>query len=74
MAARPRTLRRYIGLRFLAGILGTFLLCCVLIFMIDIVELLRLQFRVGQSTETVSFGPLYDWPRDTLDFRPAEFV
>jgi lipopolysaccharide export system permease protein len=47
MAARPRTLRRYIGLRFLAGILGTFLLCCVLIFMIDIVELLRQSGKYG---------------------------
>jgi lipopolysaccharide export system permease protein len=47
VAARPRTLRRYIAQRFLAGILGTFLLCCVLIFMIDIVELLRQSGKYG---------------------------
>lgn len=47
MAARPRTLRRYIAQRFLAGILGTFLLCCMLIFMIDVVELLRQSGKYG---------------------------
>ena len=38
---RPRTLGRYIARRFLLGIVVTFLLCSVLIFLIDFVELLR---------------------------------
>ena len=44
---RPRTLGRYIASRFLLGIVGTFLLCSVLIFMIDLVELLRLSGKYG---------------------------
>jgi len=42
-----RTLRRYIARRFLMTILGTFLLCAVLIFMIDFVELLRQSGKFG---------------------------
>jgi len=38
----PRTLRRYIARRFLLAILGAFTVCAVLIFMIDMIELLRL--------------------------------
>ena len=38
---RPRTLGRYIARRFLLGIVVMFLLCSVLIFLIDFVELLR---------------------------------
>ena len=41
----PRTLRRYVAKRFLLAILGAFLVCAVLIFMIDMVELLRLSRR-----------------------------
>lgn len=37
----PRTLRRYIALRFLAMTIGAFLVCAMLIFMIDLIELLR---------------------------------
>ena len=37
----PRTLRRYVAKRFLMAILGAFTVCAVLIFMIDMVELLR---------------------------------
>ncbi|MFV0297433.1 MAG: LPS export ABC transporter permease LptG [Hyphomicrobiaceae bacterium] len=44
----PRTLRRYIGLRFLTAILGAFFLCALLIFMIDIVELLRQAGKFGR--------------------------
>lgn len=36
-----RTLRRYIALRFLAMTIGAFLVCAMLIFMIDLIELLR---------------------------------
>lgn len=43
-----RTLRRYIGLRFLVAVIGTFALCAVLIFMIDIVELLRQAGKFGR--------------------------
>jgi lipopolysaccharide export system permease protein len=43
----PRTLGRYIAKRFLVAILGTFLLCSVLIFMIDFVELLRQSGKYG---------------------------
>lgn len=45
--ATPRTLRRYIQSRFLVAILGTFVLCSVLIFMIDLVEMLRQQGKFG---------------------------
>ena len=41
----PRTLRRYVAKRFLVAILGAFTVCAVLIFMIDMVELLRLSRR-----------------------------
>lgn len=37
----PRTLRRYIAVRFLAMTIGAFLVCAMLIFMIDLIELLR---------------------------------
>lgn len=45
---RPATLRRYIARRFLMMIIGTFLLLGVLIFMIDIVELLRQAGKYGR--------------------------
>ena len=41
----PRTLRRYVAKRFLLAILGAFAVCGVLIFMIDMIELLRLSRR-----------------------------
>ena len=41
----PRTLRRYVAKRFLMAILGAFTVCAVLIFMIDMVELLRMSRR-----------------------------
>ncbi|MDX2201169.1 MAG: LPS export ABC transporter permease LptG [Hyphomicrobiaceae bacterium] len=41
----PRTLRWYIGKRFLVMILGAFSICCALIYMIDMVELLRMSRR-----------------------------
>ena len=45
---RPRILRRYLGARFTVAVLGTFLLCALLIFMIDIVELLRQAGKFGR--------------------------
>ena len=45
--ATPRTLRKYICGRFLGAILGTFVLCSVLIFMIDLVEMLRQSGKSG---------------------------
>lgn len=42
-----RTLGRYIAKRFLIAILGTFLLCALLIFMIDFVEVLRQSGKYG---------------------------
>lgn len=45
--AAPATLKRYIALRFLSRILGTLLLCSILIFMIDFVELLRQSGKYG---------------------------
>jgi lipopolysaccharide export system permease protein len=41
----PRTLRRYVAKRFLLSIVGAFVVCAVLIFMIDMIELLRLSRR-----------------------------
>lgn len=46
--SQPHILRRYIGARFIIAILGTFFLCSVLIFMIDIVELLRQAGKFGR--------------------------
>jgi lipopolysaccharide export system permease protein len=40
-----RTLRRYVAKRFLMTIIGAFVVCAVLIFMIDMIELLRLSRR-----------------------------
>lgn len=42
---RPTTLRRYVAKRFLAAIGSAFLVCAVLVFMIDMIELLRLSRR-----------------------------
>lgn len=42
-----RTLSGYIRARFLTAILATFLICSVLIFMIDLVEVLRQQGKFG---------------------------
>src|SRR5689334_485122 len=46
----PRTLRRYVARRFLLSILGAFAVCAVLIFMIDMIELLRLSRRANDLT------------------------
>jgi lipopolysaccharide export system permease protein len=43
----PRTLRRYVAKRFLLSILGAFTVCAALIFMIDMIELLRLSRRAS---------------------------
>jgi lipopolysaccharide export system permease protein len=44
------TLDRYVARRFMVGILGAFLVCSLLIFMIDMVELLRLSGKYGAVT------------------------
>lgn len=46
--AAPRTLRRYVAKRFLLAIFGSFAVCCALIYMIDMVELLRMSRRATQ--------------------------
>ena len=48
----PRTLRRYVAKRFLLAILGTFAVCAALIFMIDMIELLRLSRRASDLSVT----------------------
>jgi lipopolysaccharide export system permease protein len=40
-----RTLRRYVARRFLVAIVGAFVVCACLIFMIDMIELLRMSRR-----------------------------
>jgi lipopolysaccharide export system permease protein len=50
----PRTLRRYIAKRFILMIFGAFAICCALIYMIDMVELLRMSRRAVD----LSFGGL----------------
>jgi lipopolysaccharide export system permease protein len=45
---KPRLLRRYLALRFAIAIIGTFVLFAVLIFMIDVVELLRQAGKFGR--------------------------
>jgi lipopolysaccharide export system permease protein len=47
-----RTLQFYIGRRFLIGILGAFLLCTILIFIIDFVEMLRQAGKSGDVPAT----------------------
>jgi lipopolysaccharide export system permease protein len=47
-----RTLRRYVAKRFLLAILGAFSVCAVLIFMIDMVELLRMSRRATDLSVT----------------------
>lgn len=42
---RPKTLRFYVAKRFLLAIVGAFAVCAVLIFMIDMIELLRMSRR-----------------------------
>ena len=60
---RPRTLGRYIASRFLLGIVVTFLLCSVLIFLIDFVELLRQSGKYGEvSLLTLAFIALLRLP------------
>ncbi len=48
-----RTLRLYIAGRFLTMILGTFVLCSLLIFMIDFVELLRQAGKYGSVSASI---------------------
>lgn len=48
----PRTLRRYVAKRFLVAIFGAFAVCSVLIFMIDMIELLRLSRRAADLSIT----------------------
>jgi lipopolysaccharide export system permease protein len=50
--AKPRTLRRYVAKRFLLAIAGAFAVCAALIFMIDMVELLRLSRRASNLPMT----------------------
>lgn len=45
---RPAILRRYLATRFTLAVLGMFLLCAFLIFMIDVVELLRQAGKFGR--------------------------
>lgn len=47
MRLAPSIIGRYIAQRFLLAILGTFAVCALLIFMIDMVELLRLSGKYG---------------------------
>jgi len=51
-----RTVGRYIASRFLLGIFITFLLCAVLIFLIDFVELLRQSSKYGEVPPYVLAG------------------
>lgn len=60
---RPRTIGRYIASRFLLGIVVTFLLCSVLIFLIDFVELLRQSGKYGEvPITTLAFIALLRLP------------
>jgi lipopolysaccharide export system permease protein len=45
LPARSRTLRRYVARRFLFSMVGAFTVCACLIYMIDMIELLRLSRR-----------------------------
>jgi lipopolysaccharide export system permease protein len=45
-----RTLRRYVARRFLLSMIGAFVICSCLIFMIDMIELLRMSRRASDLT------------------------
>lgn len=49
------TLSRYIGTKFVVGIVATMAICAMLIFMIDYVELLRLSGKFGAVPSTTLF-------------------
>src|SRR5687768_17126103 len=51
------TLARYFSLRFLVAMLAMFLICCVLIFFVDFIEMLR---RAGNYSGDVP-GPVLAW-------------
>ncbi len=53
MFGGARILKLYVAWRFLFAILGTFLLCAILIFMIDFIELLRLSGKYGSVSAGV---------------------
>lgn len=53
MIGGARILRRYVAWRFLFAILGAFLLCAILIFMIDFIELLRQSGKYGSVPAAV---------------------
>lgn len=63
---KPRLLRRYLALRFTIAMLGTFALCALLIFMIDIVELLRQAGKFGRvPTHTIAWMAILRLPAYT---------
>ena len=47
MSVMPSILARYIGRTFLVAIVATFSICALLVFMIDMIELLRLSGKYG---------------------------
>ena len=47
-----RMLRRYLAKRFLFGMIGSFVVCACLVFMIDMIELLRLSRRAADLSLT----------------------
>mgnify|MGYP003694462043 CR=1 FL=1 len=53
-----RTLRYYVAKRFLLSIAAAFTVCAALIFMIDMIELLRLSRRAVD----LSIANLFGWP------------
>jgi lipopolysaccharide export system permease protein len=61
----PRTLRRYVTKRFLVAILGAFVVCGILIFMIDMIELLRLSRRSKLSVGSLLWMGLLRLPAFT---------
>ncbi len=50
-----RTLRRYLAKRFLLGVVGAFTVCACLVFMIDMIELLRLSRRASDLSVATLF-------------------
>jgi lipopolysaccharide export system permease protein len=61
----PRTLRRYVAKRFVLAILGAFAVCGVLIFMIDMIELLRMSRRSTLSVPALLWMGLLRLPAFT---------
>ena len=63
------TLARYFSLRFFIAMLAMFMICCILIFFVDFIEMLR---RASEKNPNVrSLGALASFYEQTNDYASA---